>query len=52
MTYVLGGWDQISWPKHTHVDSISEIVDGRFWAPRPGGVQLRFAKTANEIAEN
>jgi hypothetical protein len=29
MTYVIGSWDQISWPQQAHVDNISEMANRR-----------------------
>jgi hypothetical protein len=37
MTYVLGSWDQISWPQQTHVDAVSEMGNRRFWGATTGG---------------
>jgi hypothetical protein len=37
MTYVIGSWDQISWPQQVHVDAISEMGNRRFWGATTGG---------------
>jgi hypothetical protein len=37
MTYVIGSWDQISWPLQAHVDNISEMANRRDVAVNTGG---------------
>jgi hypothetical protein len=37
MSYVIGGWNQISWPVQAHVDYISEMVNRRVWNTATGG---------------
>jgi hypothetical protein len=36
MTYVIGSWDQISWPLQAHVDNISEMANRRDVAVNTG----------------
>jgi hypothetical protein len=36
MTYVIGSWDQISWPVQAHVDNISEMANRRDVAVNTG----------------
>jgi hypothetical protein len=36
MTYVIGSWDQISWPQQAHVDNISEMANRRDVAVNTG----------------
>jgi len=37
MTYVIGSWEQITWPVQTHVDYISEMANRRTWNTAAGG---------------
>jgi hypothetical protein len=37
MTYVIGSWDQVSWPLQAHVDYISEMANRRLWNQNTGG---------------
>jgi hypothetical protein len=37
MHYVIGSWDQISWPLQAHVDYISEMRNRRLWNTDTGG---------------
>ena len=37
MTYVIGSWNQISWPLQAHVDNISEMANRRDVAVNTGG---------------
>jgi hypothetical protein len=37
MTYVIGGWSQISWPQQARVDYISEMANRRVWSQGTGG---------------
>jgi hypothetical protein len=36
MTYVIGSWDQISWPLQAHVDNVSEMANRRDVAVNTG----------------
>jgi hypothetical protein len=36
MTYVIGNWEQITWPVQTHVDYISEMANRRTWSTSTG----------------
>ena len=38
MTYVIGDYQQISWPEQAHVDYISEISNRRVWNNSSGGM--------------
>jgi hypothetical protein len=37
MTYVIGSWNQISWPQQAHVDNLSEMANRRDVAVNTGG---------------
>ena len=37
MTYVIGGWDQITWPQQASVDFVSEMGNRRLWNQNTGG---------------
>jgi hypothetical protein len=37
MTYVIGNWEQITWPVQAHVDYISEMANRRTWNTTTGG---------------
>jgi hypothetical protein len=37
MTYVIGNWNQISWPQQARVDYISEMGNRRLWNQNTGG---------------
>jgi hypothetical protein len=37
MTYVIGGWDQITWPQQASVDFVSEMGNRRMWNQNTGG---------------
>jgi hypothetical protein len=37
MTYVIGSWNQISWPQQARVDYISEMANRRLWNQDTGG---------------
>jgi hypothetical protein len=37
MSYVVGSWDQVTWPVQAHVDYISEMVNRRVWNTATGG---------------
>jgi hypothetical protein len=37
MTYVIGSWNQISWPQQARVDYISEMNNRRLWNQNTGG---------------
>jgi hypothetical protein len=37
MTFVLGSWDEITWPLQAHVDFISETTNRRLWNQNTGG---------------
>ncbi|MCW3015084.1 MAG: cell wall-binding repeat-containing protein [Solirubrobacterales bacterium] len=37
MSYVIGNWDQITWPVQAHVDYISETTNRRVWNTATGG---------------
>ena len=37
MTFVIGSWNDISWPLQAHVDYISEMADRRTWSTTTGG---------------
>jgi hypothetical protein len=37
MSYVMGSWNQISWPLQAHVDYLSEMVNRRLWNTTTGG---------------
>jgi hypothetical protein len=36
MTYMIGGWNELTWPLQTHIDSISEMGNRRVWAVQTG----------------
>jgi hypothetical protein len=37
MTYVVGSWNQLSWPLQAHIDYISEMSNRRVWSNNNGG---------------
>jgi hypothetical protein len=37
MTYVIGSWNQISWPVQAHIDYVSEMTNRRVWKQSTGG---------------
>jgi hypothetical protein len=37
MTYVIGNWNQISWPQQARIDYISEMGNRRLWNQNTGG---------------
>jgi hypothetical protein len=37
MSYVIGSWNQVTWPVQAHVDYISEMVNRRVWNTATGG---------------
>jgi hypothetical protein len=37
MTYVIGSWNQVTWPVQAHVDYVSEMVNRRVWNTATGG---------------
>jgi hypothetical protein len=37
MTYVIGSWQQVSWPQQARVDYISEMGNRRLWKQNTGG---------------
>jgi hypothetical protein len=37
MTYVIGSWDQITWPQQARVDYVSEMGNRRLWNQDTGG---------------
>jgi hypothetical protein len=37
MTYVIGSWDQITWPQQARVDYVSEMGNRRLWNQTTGG---------------
>ncbi|MEA2134586.1 MAG: hypothetical protein QOC68_2495 [Solirubrobacteraceae bacterium] len=37
MTYVIGSWNQITWPVQAHVDYVSEMTNRRVWSQSSGG---------------
>jgi hypothetical protein len=37
MSYVVGGWRQVTWSVQAHVDYISEMVNRRVWNTATGG---------------
>jgi hypothetical protein len=37
MSYLIGSWDQVSWPVQAHVDYISEMQNRRTWNTTYGG---------------
>jgi hypothetical protein len=37
MSYVMGSWDQVTWPVQAHIDYISEMVNRRVWNTATGG---------------
>jgi hypothetical protein len=37
MSYVIGSWNQITWPQQAHVDYISEMGNRRLWNTTTGG---------------
>jgi hypothetical protein len=37
MTYVIGSWNQVTWPLQAHVDYISEMGNRRLWNTTTGG---------------
>jgi hypothetical protein len=45
MTYVIGSWNQITWPLQAHVDFISEMVNRRLWNTTTGGGYTDSAPT-------
>jgi hypothetical protein len=36
MTFVIGSWDQLSWPLQAHIDYISEMANRRLWNTATG----------------
>jgi hypothetical protein len=37
MTYLVGDWDELSWPLQAHIDNISEMANRRVWIQATGG---------------
>jgi hypothetical protein len=37
MTYVMGSWDQITWPVQARIDYVSEMMNRRVWNQSTGG---------------
>jgi hypothetical protein len=37
MSYVIGSWNQVTWPVQAHVDYISEMLNRRVWNTSTGG---------------
>jgi hypothetical protein len=37
MSYVIGSWEQVTWPVQAHVDYISEMMNRRTWNTATGG---------------
>ena len=37
MSYVIGSWNQVTWPLQAHVDYISEMGNRRLWNTTTGG---------------
>jgi hypothetical protein len=37
MHYIMGSWDQITWPVQAHIDFISEMMNRRVWSTSTGG---------------
>jgi hypothetical protein len=44
MTYIIGDYDNISWPLQAHVDFISEMSNRRVWSNNTGG---RYSDSGN-----
>jgi hypothetical protein len=45
MTYVIGGWNQLTWGLQSHVDYISEMGNRRLWNTTTGGGYTDSAPT-------
>jgi hypothetical protein len=45
MTYVIGSWNQVTWPLQAHVDFISEMLNRRLWNTTTGGGYTDSAPT-------
>jgi hypothetical protein len=45
MSYVIGSWNQVSWPLQAHVDYISEMGNRRLWNTTTGGGYTDSAPT-------
>jgi hypothetical protein len=45
MTYVIGSWNQVTWPLQSHVDYISEMGNRRLWNTTTGGGYTDTAPT-------
>jgi hypothetical protein len=43
MHYVMGSWEQITWPVQAHIDYVSEMMNRRTWSQSTGG---RYADSA------